>query len=73
MSLEKFLVDRNIARDKKQAEIIMVTIIALCLIFIGIKLFGGGSSSPDSSLTPEERQQLEADILQGEGNVENLF
>lgn len=60
MGIEQFLVDRNIARNKKQAEGLMIGVIVLCLIFIGIRMFGGKSSGRD--LSPEELQQLEAEF-----------
>lgn len=63
MSIEKFLVDRNIARNKKQAEGIMIAVIVLCLIFIGIKMFGGKSSG--QNLSPAELEQLQAEFNAG--------
>lgn len=61
MSIEKFLIDRNIARNKKQAEGIMIALIVLCLLFIGIKMFGGTSSAPER-LSPEQIAELEAEF-----------
>jgi len=63
MSIEKFLIDRNIARNKKQAEGIMIAAIVLCLLFIVIRSFGGGND--DNSITdpdPIELEQLESPV-----------
>jgi hypothetical protein len=65
MSIEKFLVDRNIVKTKKQAEGVMLAIIVVCLIFIGFKMFGGKSPSRSNDLSPEELQQREADFGMG--------
>ena len=61
MSIEKFLVDRNIARNKKQAEGLMIAVIVACLLFIGINLFVRSSPSVPE-LTPEEIAEFEAEF-----------
>ncbi len=61
MSIEKFLVDRNIVRNKKQAEGIMIAVIILCLIVIGINIFGGRSPK-QPELSPEEIEQFESEF-----------
>lgn len=73
MSIEKFLIDRNVVKTKKQAEGVMIGIIAICLIFIIVNMFGG-NSRPSGELTPEEIQQLRAEFGDEFGNpIEGAF
>lgn len=58
MGIEKFLIEKNIARDKKQAEIVMIAMIVVCMLFIGYKTFRGKKQN-NTELTPEQIKQLE--------------
>jgi hypothetical protein len=59
MNIEKFLINRNIARDRQQANYIMFAIIALCLLFIILKVSVGNSSTNNNS--SQEDTELTAD------------
>jgi len=62
MSIEKFLIKKNIAKNKQQANAIMIGIIVLCLLFFVIKNIQNNSNKnpdPYEGLTEEEIMQLQ--------------
>jgi len=70
MSIEQFLIKKNIAKDKKGAQAIMIGIIVLCALFFVVRGFGGNKNQAPE-LTPEELEILEQEgILLGNPNIQ---
>lgn len=66
MSIETFLMDKNIAKNEKQAQMIMIGVIVLCLLFIIVRIGGNGSSSnANVELTPEEQALIDLETAPG--------
>ena len=68
MSIENFLKNKGIARDKSQANMVMILIICLCVVIAFFVLRGSGSENTfdENSLSPVEQEFL--GIQQGELN-----
>lgn len=58
MSISKFLINKKLAKNEKQANIIMILIIGACLLFVILQNIGG-TSNQNSELTPEEIELLQ--------------
>ena len=62
ISIEQFLLRKNIAKNAAHAKLIMIGVILVCIIIIFLlNRPGSGSSIPD--LTEEQIQALEAEDL----------
>jgi hypothetical protein len=57
MSIEQFLINKKIAKDKKGAEKVMIGIIALCVLFFIVRGFTG-NDEPSNSELPVAEQEL---------------
>ena len=65
MSIEKFLIKKGIVKSKNQANITMIIIIIICLIYIFSNMFGGSKNKTDYSDFTEE--ELELMMMEGSG------
>lgn len=73
MSITDLLIKKKIAKDKKQADIIMIVVIALCAAFLLFKMFSGGNSNQEfQELTPEQIERLESGDFTAE-EVDAIF
>lgn len=58
MSISKFLINKKIVKNEKQADGLMIVIVVVCLLFLIIQNFGG-SFNGTPGLTQEEIELLQ--------------
>lgn len=61
MNITKFLIKKNIVKNESQANVLMIFVILLCVLYFVLR---GNSTTPSlPELTEEEIMQMEQDMM----------
>lgn len=58
--ITRFLLDRKLAKDEREASVIMLSSVVVALILTALLWVSGFTSGSTSSISPQERERLEA-------------